>query len=45
MTLSFIGVSSPQFVIGLILFYIFAYWLSWLPTGGYRRRPTSSCRP
>jgi peptide/nickel transport system permease protein len=35
MTLSFIGVSSPQFVTGLILFYIFAYWLSWLPTGGY----------
>ena len=35
MTLSFIGVSSPQFVTGLILFYIFAYWLSWLPTGGF----------
>jgi peptide/nickel transport system permease protein len=35
MTLSFIGVSSPQFVTGLILFYVFAYWLSWLPTGGF----------
>jgi peptide/nickel transport system permease protein len=35
MTLSFIGVSSPQFVTGLVLFYIFAYWLSWLPTGGF----------
>jgi peptide/nickel transport system permease protein len=35
MTLSFIGVSSPQFVTGLILFYIFAYWLSWLPSGGF----------
>ncbi len=35
MTLSFIGVSSPQFVTGLILFYVFAYWLSWLPSGGY----------
>jgi peptide/nickel transport system permease protein len=35
MTLSFIGVSAPQFVTGLILFYIFAYWLSWLPSGGY----------
>jgi len=35
MTLSFIGVSSPQFVTGLILFYVFAYWLNWLPTGGF----------
>jgi peptide/nickel transport system permease protein len=35
MILSFIGVSSPQFVTGLILFYIFAYWLNVLPTGGY----------
>jgi peptide/nickel transport system permease protein len=35
MTLSFIGVSAPQFVTGLILFYVFAYWLSWLPSGGY----------
>jgi hypothetical protein len=35
MTLSFIGVSAPQFVTGLILFYIFAYWLNLLPTGGF----------
>jgi peptide/nickel transport system permease protein len=35
MTLSFIGVSAPQFVTGLILFYIFAYWLNLLPSGGY----------
>jgi peptide/nickel transport system permease protein len=35
MTLSFVGVSAPQFVTGLLLFYIFAYWLDWLPTGGY----------
>jgi peptide/nickel transport system permease protein len=35
MTLSFVGVSAPQFVTGLILFYVFAYWLSWLPSGGY----------
>lgn len=36
MTLSFIGVSAPQFVTGLLLLYIFAFWLDWLPTGGFR---------
>ena len=36
MTLSFIGVSAPQFVTGLVLLYIFAFWLDWLPTGGFR---------
>lgn len=35
MTLSFIGVSAPQFVVGLSLLYVFAYWLGWLPLGGY----------
>lgn len=35
MTLSFIGVSAPQFVTGLILLYIFAFWLELLPTGGF----------
>ena len=35
MTLSFVGVSAPQFVTGLTLLYMFAFWLDWLPTGGY----------
>jgi len=32
---SFIGVSAPQFVVGLILLYIFGVKLSWLPISGY----------
>lgn len=35
MTLSFVSVSTPQFVLGLTLLYVFAYLLSWLPLGGY----------
>jgi peptide/nickel transport system permease protein len=35
MTLSFLSVSTPQFVLGLTLLYIFAYLLSWFPLGGY----------
>lgn len=35
MTISFIGVSAPQFVVGLIMLYVFAYQLEWLPLGGY----------
>ncbi len=35
MTLSFLGVSTPQFVVGLTLLYLFAYLLSWFPLGGY----------
>jgi peptide/nickel transport system permease protein len=35
MTASFIGVSAPQFVVGLSLLYVFAYMLGWLPLGGY----------
>ncbi len=35
MTLSFVGVSAPQFVVGLSLLYVFAFWLQWLPLGGY----------
>ena len=35
MTLSFLSVSTPQFVLGLTLLYVFAYVLSWLPLGGY----------
>jgi peptide/nickel transport system permease protein len=35
MTLSFASVSTPQFVLGLTLLYLFAYLLNWLPLGGY----------
>ena len=35
MVLSFIGVSAPQFVVGLLLLYVFAYVLGLFPLGGY----------
>jgi len=35
MVLSFIGVSTPQFVIGILLLYVFAVQLGWFPIGGY----------
>lgn len=35
MIASFAGVSAPQFVVGLILLYLFSYQLGWLPLGGY----------
>lgn len=35
MMTSFLGVSAPQFVVGLIMLYVFAYKLAWLPLGGY----------
>ena len=35
MTLSFASVSTPQFVLGLTLLYVFAYVLGWFPLGGY----------
>jgi peptide/nickel transport system permease protein len=35
MMLSFVGVSAPQFVVGLLLLYVFANLLSWFPMGGY----------
>ena len=34
-TISFVGISAPQFVVGLILLYLFAYKLDFLPLGGY----------
>jgi peptide/nickel transport system permease protein len=39
MTLSFLSVSTPQFVLGLTLLYVFAYRLSWFPLGGYGTFP------
>jgi len=35
MVLSFIGVSAPQFVVGLLLLYVFANLLNLFPLGGY----------
>jgi peptide/nickel transport system permease protein len=35
MMLSFVGVSAPQFVVGLLLLYVFANLLGWFPMGGY----------
>ena len=35
MVVSFVGVSAPQFVTGILLLYIFAYQLGWFPIGGY----------
>jgi peptide/nickel transport system permease protein len=35
MILSFAGVSAPQFVVGLLLLYVFANQLGWFPMSGY----------
>lgn len=35
MVVSFIGVSAPQFVVGLLLIYVFAYLFGLFPLGGY----------
>ena len=35
MVFAFVGVSAPQFALGLILLYVFAYRLALLPLGGY----------
>jgi peptide/nickel transport system permease protein len=35
MAMSFVGVSSPQFVVALILLYIFAATLGWFPMSGF----------
>ena len=35
MVLSFTGVSAPQFVVGLLLLYVFAYRLALFPLGGF----------
>jgi peptide/nickel transport system permease protein len=37
MVISFIGVSAPQFVVGLLLLYVFGVYLDWLPISGYGR--------
>jgi peptide/nickel transport system permease protein len=35
MVASFVAVSAPQFVVGILLLYVFAVYLGWLPIGGY----------
>ncbi len=35
MLLSFTFVSAPQFVVGILLLYVFAVQLAWFPIGGY----------
>ncbi|RVQ74830.1 ABC transporter permease [Sinorhizobium medicae] len=35
MVASFVGVSAPQFVVGILLLYVFAVKLGWFPIGGY----------
>lgn len=35
MIISFVGVSAPQFVVGILLLYVFAVQLGWFPIGGY----------
>ena len=35
MLLAFAAVSAPQFVVGILLLYLFAVQLAWLPLGGY----------
>ena len=35
MVASFAAVSAPQFVLGILLLYVFAVQLGWFPIGGY----------
>jgi peptide/nickel transport system permease protein len=35
MIFSFVSISAPQFVIGILLLYVFAVQLGWFPIGGY----------
>jgi len=37
MVMSFVCVSAPQFVVGILLLYVFAVQLGWFPIGGYGR--------
>ncbi|MEQ9690679.1 MAG: ABC transporter permease [Bauldia litoralis] len=35
MVVSFVAVSAPQVVVGILLLYVFAVYLGWFPIGGY----------
>jgi len=39
MVVSFVAVSAPQFVVGILLLYVFAVHLGWFPIGGYGTFP------
>jgi peptide/nickel transport system permease protein len=39
MMFSFLGVSTPHFVAGLLLLYVFAYLFGWFPMSGYGTLP------
>ena len=39
MSLSFLGISTPSFLIGLVMMQVFAFRLGWLPVGGYGTTP------
>ena len=43
MMLAFVGVSAPQFVVALLLLYVFAAQLGWFPIGGYGTLRLISC--
>ncbi len=42
---AFVGVSAPQFVVALLLLYVFAATLGWFPMSGYGSAPMWCCRP
>jgi peptide/nickel transport system permease protein len=44
MIVSFIGVSAPQFVVGLLMLYVFAVQLRWFPSGATGRSCILCCR-
>jgi peptide/nickel transport system permease protein len=44
MVASFVGVSAPQFVIAILLLYVFAVQLGWFPMAATAPSPISCCR-
>lgn len=35
-TFSILGIAVPNYLIGMLLIFVFAIWLPWFPAGGYR---------
>lgn len=44
MSLAYLGISTPSFLIGLVLMEVFAFRLGWLPVGGYGVTPLEHVR-